>query len=163
VVATVLTPSLALGGCERGGLKFTDGFSDHEVEVVGVSSVRIGTDIYVLAGIETPSPAPNARCWAEALLAREARMALDAMVRTSARVHTNHEQQLPSGHVAARVEVNGEDLSEAMVTAGLAVRSTGTPFSWCGPIDPTSQNAPELGHPAAFAPTSTHRVESGKS
>lgn len=154
--APVLACVAALSSCGE-GLSFTDGLTDYGAEVVGVRSVRIGTDVYVLAGIDTPRPAPHARCWAEALLAREARMALDGLVQNSARIHTQHEHKPASGQLTALVEVNGEDLSEAMVSAGFGVRSDGTRFDWCGPVDPTLRNAPELGYAAAFGPASQAR------
>jgi endonuclease YncB( thermonuclease family) len=137
-----------LGGCDRGGLSYADGLADPEVTVVSERSVQIGTEVFVLAGVDLPKPAPQARCWAEALLAREARMALDGLVRGSQRVHTQQEQRLPSGEMAAQVEVNGEDLSEALVQAGFAVRSNGKGFEWCGPVDVAAEGSPELGYSA---------------
>ena len=142
----LLATLVLLGGCERGGLSYTEGFADHEVTVVSERSVRIGTEVFVLAGVDLPKPAPQARCWAEALLAREARMALDGLVRGSQRVHTQQERRLTSGEMTAQVEVNGEDLSEALVQAGFAVRSDEKAFDWCGPVDVAVEGSPELGY-----------------
>jgi hypothetical protein len=61
-----------LGGCERGGLSYTEGFADHEVTVMSERSVRIGTEVFVLAGVDLPNlrrrrGAGRRRCWPEKL------------------------------------------------------------------------------------------------
>jgi endonuclease YncB( thermonuclease family) len=150
-LALILTCGATLGGCDRGKLKFAQVLPDDDITVHGVQTVRVADQLYVLAGIDTPRPAPEAGCWAEALLARETRFALDRMVQNPHRVYAHEERTGADGHVFARVEVNGSDLSEALLDAGLAAPGQDAPFDWCGAVDPTKPNAPELGYPAAIS------------
>jgi endonuclease YncB( thermonuclease family) len=78
-------------------------------------------------------------------LAREARMALDGLVRGSQRVHTQQERRLTSGEMTAQVEVNGEDLSEALVQAGSQFARMRSPSIGAG-RGRRVEGSPELGY-----------------
>lgn len=139
-------------GCDRDRLSSSDIGSAEDVEVNGVQALRIGSVDYVLAGIDTPKPAPEAGCWAEALLARETRAALEGLVLSPYRLQASDPELLPSGETRARIEVNGRDLSDALLEDGLAAPSLGgEPFDWCGPVDQSQDRRPRLGYPAEVA------------
>jgi endonuclease YncB( thermonuclease family) len=135
-----------LPGCGRGGLRFADQPSDQleEIEALDGGTVLIDGEPYRLAGISAPRPAPKAACWAEALLAHEARQALAlALMR---KVEIGPDEGDPPGVI--RLVVDGRSLSRDLVEQGLAASTAGS-WDWCGPVDLSAPNAPRLNLRAA--------------
>ena len=141
--ALLLSASILVAACDRKALTFAD--DDHgaeEVEVVTPAVLLIGDQQVRLAGVSTPQPAPEAKCWAEALLAREAMQML--------RAHTDRVSDLQVMPAAdkpgtARVLVDGRDLSRLLVSEGFAA-SSGAGWDWCGPMQLKTPRAPHLGY-----------------
>jgi endonuclease YncB( thermonuclease family) len=88
-----------------------------------------------LVDAATPKPAPHARCMAEALASRQARLRLLALVQGVRKVVVS-----PTGSVddhnraEARVLLDGVDPAQVLIDEGLAVQPQGRPFDWCGPV-----------------------------
>jgi endonuclease YncB( thermonuclease family) len=113
--------------------------------------VVLAADILVIDGKHVklsnafgPEPVPDARCWAEALAAKQAVRTVAAMVERAASVQAH-----PTGGVdeynrtLAKVDIDGADLGETLFKEGIAARPPGKRFEWCGPIsrnDPGSPN-----------------------
>lgn len=149
---TLLLSVTMLSACGRRGVTFADAdrFSI-EVEVISPAMLRIDDRDVRLAGVSAPEAAPGARCWAEALLAREAMQML--------RRHTDDVidlQIIPreDNSRIARVVVDGRDLSRLLLTEGFAA-STEAGWDWCGPIRLKAARAPKLGYRVEPAPTGT--------
>jgi endonuclease YncB( thermonuclease family) len=103
-----------------------------------------------LAGIDVPRLPPRARCWAEALLAREARQVLEAELDLA----TGLEIVSVDGGRSEAVEAfaRGKRLSQLMLERGLAVESE-TRWDWCGPVDMSAAGGPRLNQPVEAAPS----------
>jgi hypothetical protein len=132
---------LFLPACGQQGARSADerGPSD-EVEVVDAMTLRIGEELVQLADVSAPRSAPRARCWAEALLAREAMEVLDAETTLVRDIEIE-----PRGEGRSRVTVHGRDLSRLLVDQGLAA-PTGLGWDWCGPMILDTPRAPRLGY-----------------
>lgn len=143
-----LTIAVLVSACGRGGVPFLDGERPStEVEVLDGATLRVDGEIVRLDGVSAPRTAPAARCWAEALLAREAMEALRAravFVRDIQIVPTSADPSL------ARVLIDGRDLSRLLIDEGLAA-PTGEGWDWCGPIALDARRAPRLGYPVEAA------------
>ena len=114
--------------------------------------VVLAADILVVDGKHVklsnafgPEPVPDARCWAEALAAKQAIRTVSAMMDRAATVQVH-----PTGKVdefnreLAKVDVDGADLGELLYAQGLAARSTGRRFEWCDPVSRGDANAPNI-------------------
>ena len=92
-----------------------------------------------------PEPVPDARCWAEALAAKQATRTVAAMVDRAASVQAH-----PTGAVddynraLATVTIDGADLGQTLFDEGLAARPAGPRFEWCNPISRNELGAPPL-------------------
>ncbi|MBW3559779.1 MAG: hypothetical protein KY449_08435 [Proteobacteria bacterium] len=104
----------------------------------------------------------EADCWAEALLAREARDALAVSVQEQVEIATPEDN--PPDRV--RIFVNGRSLSRRMIEKGLVVP---TPDAWngCGPLDTSTARPPQLNHrirdAAGLAPSQSPGQEGDRS
>ncbi|HEX8568747.1 MAG TPA: thermonuclease family protein [Caulobacteraceae bacterium] len=136
----------ATSGCGRSNLSFADRDGPDEVEVISAGMVSIEGRRVRLAGIDVPREAPQAACWAEALLAREAQQALGTVASSPGRVDVQPGGTTRAGHAAARVFVNGTDLSLFLVREGLAAPTGGAAWDWCGPLTIGARNAPRLNY-----------------
>ena len=92
----------------------------------------------------TPQPAPDARCAAEALGARQAQNRLKELVhgvRTATVTPTGarDDQNRPYAHVL----LDGEDLAHDLIEDGLAVAAGDKRFDWCAPL---STSLPRAAH-----------------
>lgn len=147
--ASLLILSTMLTGCGRRGSPFSENAGQsEEVEVLSPATLRVGERTVRLADISVPDAAPRARCWAEALLAREAMEVL--------RAETDYVRDLeilPAGDdpSRARVLVHGRDLSRLLLEQGLAARTMGG-WDWCGPMVLDAAGAPRLGYAAPSVP-----------
>lgn len=140
-----------VSACGRRGSPFADGGDSSEIDVVGPSTLRVEGRLIRLAGVSVPQPAPRARCWAEALLAREAMEVLHA---ETDYVRDLEIEAAPNSQGRVKVLVHGRDLSRLLIDRGVAAQ-TGEGWDWCGPLDLTRPRAPRLGYtPAPVAPTS---------
>lgn len=119
--ALVFVLSLACGGAQA-ACRAVDG----DTIACGARHVRI-------LNVDTPELAPHARCPAEAALAERARR-FTAEQLADAKVEIRPDPTRPRdryGRTLARVAVDGVDLGEALVAAGLARRWDGKRRSWC--------------------------------
>ncbi|HEX8568743.1 MAG TPA: thermonuclease family protein [Caulobacteraceae bacterium] len=143
-----LVALIAGTGCSRSKISFAnDGYAEADVTVIDAGTISIEGAPIRLADIDVPKPAPDARCWAEALLAREARETLSVEVTRPFRVEIGAKRKTVAGRTVARVRVDGRDLSALLVERGLAAPTGGTAWDWCGPLDTAARNAPQLNYP----------------
>lgn len=111
----------------------------------------LNADVYVidgrhvrLAGAVTPQPIPDARCWAEALAARQATAAVRELLRGARDLRVQPTGRTDAYNRAiARVIVDNQDLTRTLHDAGMAAETEGR-FNWCGPISEGGEGAPEL-------------------
>ena len=98
-----------------------------------------------LADAATPQPIPDARCWAEALAAKQATAAVRELVRstddlrvefTGARDEYNRE--------VAHVILDNQDLSRTLHDLGMAAEAPSRRFPWCDPISAGGEGAPDV-------------------
>jgi endonuclease YncB( thermonuclease family) len=106
-----------------------------------------------LAGVAAPQPIPDARCWAEALAAKQATAATRDLVRdaqalqlqpTGARDEHNRE--------IAHVVLDKQDLGATLHDMGLAAETSTGRFGWCDPISSDGAGAPDVKSLMDFAP-----------
>jgi outer membrane murein-binding lipoprotein Lpp len=116
-----------------------------KVEVLNTDVLVIDGRHYALANVYAPQPVPDARCWAEALAAREATRAVTAMVARAATI-----EAIPTGakddynRELASVRIDGADLGELLFKDGLAAKVSKGRFEWCDPISRSREGAPDV-------------------
>jgi hypothetical protein len=96
-----------------------------------------------LAEYVAPQGIPDARCWAEALAAKQANETLRAMVLSGHSISmtpTGGEDAF--GRTYAKVTLNGIDLGQTLYHDGLVAK--GTAFGWCQPVSRAAPGAPEV-------------------
>src|SRR6185503_11658627 len=92
-----------------------------------------------------PEPVPDARCWAEALAAKQATRTVAAMVGRAASIQAH-----PTGgvdeydRVFAKIDIDGADLGQTLFEQGLAARPAKGRFEWCNPISRADSGAPNV-------------------
>lgn len=112
----------AFGYCKWGG--GTDCVVDGDTFYIGGQKVRI-------AGIDAPETHPS-RCADEARLGNGATEQLHALLNSGAVTMTGIDRDRDVyGRLLRNVAVNGEDVGEAMVSAGVAREYAGGRRSWC--------------------------------
>jgi endonuclease YncB( thermonuclease family) len=113
---------LVFGLCDQGG--GTNCVVDGDSFYMGGKSIRV-------AGIEAPAT-HSARCDGEALLgwaaAERLHAALNSGTVTMLPVEPGHDS---NGRLLRQVRVDGRDVGQALIAAGLARASKGEPKSWC--------------------------------
>lgn len=98
-----------------------------------------------LADVAAPQPIPDARCWAEALAARQATSAVRDMVRAAREVSVAPSAERDSyDRSVTKVTLDRLDLGTMLVEAGLAATSAEERFSWCEPISRNAAGAPDV-------------------
>lgn len=107
-----------------------------DIEAVDGATVRIEGEFYRLVGIDAPKLAPDAKCWAEAILARTSQNALALELMSPVEI-VSSEGDPPD---TVRLFADGRFVSGIMVEKGLAA-STEEAWDWCG--------APNFSDPAA--------------
>jgi len=112
-----------------------------DVLVVDGASLR-------LANAFAPQPIPYARCWAEALAAKQATRTLSALIAEShdLDVRTTGERD-EFDRPLALISVDQLDLGETLVAAGLAARRTPKAFRWCDGFSIAQEGAPKVNSP----------------
>ncbi|MBA4794589.1 nuclease [Phenylobacterium sp.] len=151
--------SLALASCGPPASIFSDGASAlpaHDLLVVEADTLVIDGQRIRLANAVAPKAPPFAGCWAEAVAAREARAAAEELLAQAYDIRlATTARAAPDGSPLAQVALDGEDLGQALIERGLAVRRASEPFQWCAPVDMARMSDPYLAspwkQPAAFA------------
>jgi endonuclease YncB( thermonuclease family) len=98
-----------------------------------------------LADVVAPQPIPQARCWAEALAAKQARLAARELVRTTRDLRVE-----PTGktdeydRAVAHVFLDNQDLAGILHDAGFVAAAQPGRFSWCAPVSTGGEGAPDL-------------------
>ncbi len=96
-------------------------------------TIACGTQSIRILNVDTPEMAPHARCPAEAELAERARRFTAGQL-AGTKVEIRPDPKRPRdryGRTLARVAVDGADLGEALVAAGLGRAWDGRRRSWC--------------------------------
>ncbi|WP_374471231.1 nuclease [Phenylobacterium sp.] len=97
-----------------------------------------------LTGAWAPQPIPDARCWAEALAAKQATAAVRQMVEQAANLEAAPSTVRDAyNRTVTRVRLDELDLSQSLIDAGLAAASERR-FDWCAPISQGQTGAPTL-------------------
>ena len=98
-----------------------------------------------LANAFAPQPIPYARCWAEAVAAKEAARELRSLVADAHEIAVRPtEQHDEFNRVIAFVTLDRLDLGDTLVGMGLAARRADPPFRWCAGFSEPSPGAPTL-------------------
>jgi hypothetical protein len=106
-----------------------------------------------LADAVAPQPIPDARCWAEALAAKQATAAARELVRsaddlrvepTGARDEYNRE--------IAHVVLDNQDLGRTLHDMGIVADTSSGRFGWCDPISAGGEGAPDVHSLLDFSP-----------
>ncbi|MET0336557.1 MAG: nuclease [Caulobacter sp.] len=128
---------------------------------VGSRATVISADILVIDGRHlrlsnafAPETIPDARCWAEAVAARQGVAIVQRLVNNARSVaieETGGKDEYDRAY--ALVTLDGLDLGQVLIDNGLAGRRTKELFNWC---DPISRNSP--GAPAVTALTGPPRL-----
>lgn len=138
--------AMLLSGCGRPPSLYAQ-VSTPSVPVAAITVVQ--ADAIVVDGrhvrlidMAAPQPAPDARCVAEAVAARQARLRMVALsegvhaVTISATGRTDDH-----GRVEAHVLFDGHDPTSALIDEGLAVAPGATRTDWCQPISDAAPGA----------------------
>ena len=147
--ALILLAALALAGCGRKSEKPPIGEAPAAIRphvvVLAADILVIDDKHYKLSNAFAPEPVPDARCWAEALAAKQATRTVAAMVGRAASVQAH-----PTGGVdeydrtLAKVDIDGADLGQTLFEQGLAARPEKGRFEWCSPISRGDPGAPDV-------------------
>ena len=116
------------------------------VGLPGLPSV-FGEHLHIrLADIDTPEK--RGRCEREKELAQQAQQFLETLLARARRIQLQDPRRDKYFRLLARVVADGQDLSEALIQAGFAVRyNGGTKASWCDTIVPPPASAPVAPEP----------------
>ena len=115
------------------------------VRVVDAQSLVIDGQRVRLSNIDAPELFPGARCWAEAILAKQAFFtALEEVQRGNDVQLRSQGRQNRWGQLLAEVDIDGVDLGDLLYQQGLASRPTGERFDWCGELQTHAAGAPTL-------------------
>jgi endonuclease YncB( thermonuclease family) len=141
---------MALAGCRRAeqepAPKTPPGPSAAErMQVLNADVFVIDGRHVRLADAVAPQPIPDARCWAEALAAKQATLATRELVRSAQTLRVE-----PTGRsdeynrTVAHVYLDGQDLGRTLHDAGLAAETAAGRFGWCDPISAGGSGAPDV-------------------
>lgn len=98
-----------------------------------------------LANAFAPEPIPHARCWAEALAAKQAARVVQQMMREATTIEVR-----PTGprdtynREFAIVSLDGLDLGRTLYDEGMAGQPGTQRFPWCDPISQNAEGAPTI-------------------
>jgi endonuclease YncB( thermonuclease family) len=143
-----LIAASALAGCSRKQPLFVDvppTPRSAQVVVVEPDAMVVDGRHVRLSNALAPHLVPHARCWAEAVAARQARDAVRNLVAEAHDVTVS-----PTGGIdeynrtLSRVSLDGRDLGEALVGRGMAASPGGQPFDWCAPLSTSLAAGPPL-------------------
>jgi endonuclease YncB( thermonuclease family) len=98
-----------------------------------------------LADAVAPQPIPDARCWAEALAAKQATLAARELVRTSRKLRVEPTGKTDEyGRAIAHVFLDNQDLATLMHDAGFVADAQPGRFSWCAPLSAGGEGGPDF-------------------
>ncbi|HEY8618281.1 nuclease [Phenylobacterium sp.] len=98
-----------------------------------------------LAGVWAPQPIPEARCWAEALAAKQATAEVKAMVRQANEIFVAPSTKRDAyNRSVTRVALDRLDLGQSLADRGLVATTWDEAFPWCQPISRNAPGAPPL-------------------
>lgn len=143
----IIAAAIALAGCSRSSKLFADTPAEPPFSVVVLQADALVVDgrPVRLSNAAAPELAPRARCWAEALAAREARDKVQGIVAGATDVSAT-----PTGgtdeynRALSRVTVDGVDLGQTLLGDGLAVAPSKERFDWCAPLSVNVASGPRL-------------------
>lgn len=122
-----------------------EGPDPYDVQVVDAEVLLIDGQRIHLANVDAPALVPSSRCWGEAVAARGAVQALQAMVREGRTVEVRHTgQRDPLGRSLAHVLIDGLDVGDALYEQALAARPGPQAFRWCEPMSRSREGAPSM-------------------
>ena len=150
-MAAAVLAAAGLPGCGRSPSDVPPASEDpppsltDRVRVVEAHSLVIDGQRVRLSNADAPELFPGARCWAEAVLAKQAfftvletvQQGRDVLLRPAGR-------QNRWGQALAEVTVDEVDLGDLLYEQGLASRPTGRRFDWCGELTTNAPGAPGL-------------------
>lgn len=142
--------ALALGGCARREEPVRErvrtGPSVAErVRVLNADVFVVDGQHIRLAEAYAPQPIPDARCWAEALAAKQATIEVRGLMSEADSI-----ELAPTGRrdeynrIVAKVSLGGVDLARTLYDLGLAAQKAEGRFGWCEPISKGEAGAPPL-------------------
>jgi endonuclease YncB( thermonuclease family) len=123
------------------------------VTVLNADVLVIQGKHYRLANGYAPQPVPDARCWAEAIAARQATRVVADMV-----AHAGSVTATPTGdedeyaRAYAIIHIDGADLGQVLFRDGLAAQPPKGRFEWCDPISRNEAGAPNVFSMMELAP-----------
>ena len=118
---------------------------DYDVRVVDAEIMLVDGRRVRLANVDAPALVPSARCWAEAIAARDAVLHLQAIVRQGRTVEVRLTgRQDPLGRSLAHVLIDGLDVGDALYEQALVARPTARPFRWCEAMSRETEGAPPM-------------------
>lgn len=96
-------------------------------------------------GVYAPQPVPDARCWAEALAAKQATRTVAAMVQRATTVTSTLTGKVDEYDRAyANVLLDGADLGQTLIAEGMAAEPHDSRFEWCDPVSRNEPGAPKI-------------------
>ena len=143
-----LIAASALAGCSPKPQLFVDvppTPRSAQVVVVEPDALVVDGRHVRLSNALTPHLVPRARCWAEAVAARQARNAVRGLVAEARDVTVS-----PTGggdenkRSLSPLSLDGRDLGQALVDRGMAAPPGRRAFDWCAPLSTSLASGPPL-------------------
>ena len=98
-----------------------------------------------LANAVAPSAIPGARCWSEAMAAKQGRRAVREMFFAARHIDVRDTGQRDAdGRSVALVQLDGVDLGETLLQLGLAAKPAAKRLDWCAPLSSRMAEGPSL-------------------
>jgi endonuclease YncB( thermonuclease family) len=147
---------LALAACSQPHSLYADGPAPSaeptsQISVVQADALIVDGRRVHLVDAVTPQPAPDARCAAEALASRQARLRMSALAAQVRHVEVKLTGTLDGYNRAnAHLTFDGVDPAQVLIDEGLAVAPQQQAFSWCGPL---SESFPQASRVAMLSLT----------
>lgn len=143
-----ITAALALSGCGPEEQPLSSGASvgiAHRVTVLSGDAIVVDRQHYRLANGFAPEVTPQARCWAEAVAARQVTNYVQQLVKSAADIEVT-----PTGgrdeynRQYALISLDGLDLGQTLFEEGLVARPPKGRFAWCHAISENDAGAPDV-------------------
>ena len=117
----------------------------YSVTVVDAEVLIVDGKRVQLSNVDAPALVPTARCWGEAIAARDAVAFVQRMVSEGrvAEVRVEDEGE-GRGRAFGRVLIDGLDVGDALYEESLAARPGKRPFRWCEPMSRSVEGAPPM-------------------
>ncbi|HSV03657.1 MAG TPA: nuclease [Phenylobacterium sp.] len=144
-----LALALALAGCGRAPeprpAAAPPAPLSERVKVLNGDVLTVDGEDLRLADAYAPQPIPDARCWAEALAAREAAGELRTLIAEGRAITVKRTGQRDEYNRAlAYVTLDRLDLGDTLYAMGLAARRGQARFRWCAGFSEETAGAPTL-------------------